>query len=249
MKDHEVLGKLFFELASESRLGILRELQVQGLRMQEIARKLDITDTETCRQLQRLGKARLIQKQPDGTYRLTTYAKLVLDISSPLDFISRYRKYFLVHNAFLLPIEFRARLAELSESKLISITLDHINKTTEMFLKAQKRIDSVVLGGMALIEILRQRSQEGVKIRWLMQESFIPKAPQVLSSWQKLPEIRTTPSALGYIVVTDKAASLTIRKNDGAMSYSSFYGEDASFLKWAEDLFTYEWQKAKPWHP
>jgi len=32
------------------------------------------------------------------------------------------------------------------------------------------------------------------------------------------------------------------------MSYSPFYGEDASFLKWTEDLFAHEWEKAKPWH-
>ncbi len=243
------LDKLFFELASESRLGILRELQARELKMQEIARRLNLTDTETCRQLQRLSEAMLIQKKPDGTYTLTGYAKLVLNICSPLEFVSRYKEYFLDHDSSLLPIEFRARLAELSGGTLIHKTVEHINKTTEMFWGAQKRIDTVVLGGVALIEILRQRSQEGVKIRWLMHESFIPNAPSVLSSWKQLPEIRTTPKVLGYVVVTDKAALLSILENDGTMSYSPFYGEDASFLKWAEDLFIHEWEKAKPWHP
>lgn len=227
----------------------MNELQTKGLRMQELARKLKLTDTETCRQLQRLGEARLVQKQVDGTYKLTPYAKLVLDTSSSLDFISKYRDYFLDHNASLLPIEFRARLGELSECKFIPVTVDHINKTTEMFWEAKERIDTVILGALALIDILRERSQEGVKIRWLMQESFISGASSTLRSWKTLPEIRTIPLALGYIVVTDKAVSLTIRQNDGSMSYSSFYGEDASSLKWAKDLFDYEFERAKPWHP
>ena len=248
MESQESLDKLFFELASESRLGILRELQQRELRMQEIARKLDLTDTEACRQLQRLSETMLVQKQPDGTYKLTGFAKIVLSICQPLEFVSRYRKYFRDHDSSLLPIEFRARLAELSGGTLIQTTVEHINKTTEMFLAAEKRIDTVVLGGVALIEILRQRGQEGVKMRWLMLESFIPSAPSVLSSWKRLPEIRTTPKVLGYIVVTDKAALLSILENDGTMSYSPFYGEDASFLKWTEDLFTHEWEKAKPWH-
>ena len=249
MGSEEGIEKLFFDLASESRLGILKELQVKELRMQELARRLNLTDTEVSRQLQRLSESMLIQKQPDGTYSLTGYAKLVLSICSPLGFISRYKEYFRDHDSSLLPIEFRARLAELSGGTLISKTVEHINKTTEMFWGAQKRIDTVVLGGVALIEILKQRSQEGVKIRWLMHESFIPNAPSVLSSWKQLPEIRRTPNVLGYVVVTDKAALLSILENDGTMSYSPFYGEDASFLKWAEDLFIHEWEKAKPWQP
>ena len=249
MGDLQGLDKLFFELASESRLGILMELEVKGLRMKELARQLDLTDTEASRQVQRLSDALLIQKQPDGTYILTGYAKLVLSICQPLEFVSRYKEYFRDHDSSLLPIEFRARLAELSRGTLIPTTVGHINKTTEMFLAAEKRIDTVVLGGVALIEILKQRSQEGVKIRWLMDESFIPNAPSVLSSWKRLPEIRTTPKVLGYVVVTDKAALLSILENDGTMSYSPFYGEDVSFLKWTEDLFINEWEKAKPWHP
>jgi predicted transcriptional regulator len=249
MENSEGTDRLFYELASESRLGILRTLQAKNSKMQEIARKLDLTDTEAFRQLQRLSEAQLVQKQSDGTYRLTAYAKLVLDTASPLDFIFRYKEYFLDHDASLLPIEFRARLAELSGGTLFHRTVEHINKTTEMFRGAQKRIDTVVLGGVALIEILKQRSEEGVKIRWLMHESFIPNAPSVLSSWKRLPEIRTTPKVLGYVVVTDKAALLSILENDGTMSYSPFYGEDVSFLKWTEDLFIHEWEKAKPWHP
>ncbi len=216
--------------------------------MQELAKKLDLTDTETCRQLQRLSEARLVQKKVDATYGITPYAKLVLDNCSSLGFISKFRDYFFNHNALLLPIEFRARLNELSECTLISVTLDHINKTTEMFLEAKKHIDTVVLGSVALIDILKKRSEEGVKIRWLMQESFIPDASTVLCSWMQFPEIRTTPMALGYIVVTEKAASMTNREMNGAMSFSSFYGVDASSLKLAQDLFDYEYERAKPWH-
>ena len=78
MDGSQGLDKLFFELASESRLSILCELQANGLRMQEIARRLKITDTETSRQLLRLSDASLIQKQPDGAYVVTQYGKLLL---------------------------------------------------------------------------------------------------------------------------------------------------------------------------
>jgi predicted transcriptional regulator len=243
------VGRLFFELASESRLGILRELKVKELKMQELAKKLALTDTETCRQLQRLSEARMIKKQPDATYKLTPYARFVLEVASPMDFISQHREYFLDHNAFLLPAEFRARLTEVSDCEFLLSAAESINKVTEAFLNAADRIDTVIQGGIALIEVLRKRSLEGVKIRWLMLESFIPKAPSVLDSWKPLPEIRITPMPLGLMLVTEKEANFNLQRTDGTIDYASFHGTSPLFMKWVNDLWMHEWEKAKPWHP
>ena len=92
------LDKLFFELASESRLSILFELQAGGLRMQEIARRLKITDTETSRQLLRLSEASLIQKQPDGAYSVTEYGKLLLQFSCSFEFALKFKQSLLKRN-------------------------------------------------------------------------------------------------------------------------------------------------------
>ena len=62
MGEESGLDKLFFELASESRLNILRELKKENLKMQEIARRLDVTPTEAFRQLERLTAALLVQR-------------------------------------------------------------------------------------------------------------------------------------------------------------------------------------------
>ncbi len=247
MESQEGLDRLFFELASESRLGILRALQENDLRMLEIARCLNLTDTETCRQLQRLSDARLVQKQADGTYRITTYAKIVLSTSSHLDFIFKHREYFLEHDSSFLPVEYRARFGELSGGKLTPTTMETLNKVTVMLRNAQNRIDGTIEVGFDLhLQIMRQRLLEGVKVRWLIQESFLNTAKSMLSSTEKLPEIRSTPRIFWHLYQTEKAAAFCLRQNDGTMSYSAFFGEDASFLKWANDLYTYDWEKAKP---
>ena len=243
------LDKLFYELANESRLGIMHELQAGELRLLEIARRLDLTDTETSRQLQRLSEARLVQKYPNGPYGLTTFAKLLLDASSLMGFISKNREYFLDHDAFLLPSEFRARLGELSNVRTITSTVETLNYVCEMFRSAEKMIDATVVGMDTIVDIEIQRLKEGVKVKWLMLETFLPKARSKLCSVEKLPEMRWTPSIFGHVGVTDKAAILTIKRNDGALSYDAFVGEDPSFLKFAEDLFMHEWEKARPWHP
>ena len=67
------LENLFFNLSSESRLDILDAVGVEGLRMNEIAKKVDITATEASRQIQRLSDDSLIQKHTDGTYELSNF--------------------------------------------------------------------------------------------------------------------------------------------------------------------------------
>ena len=70
LEDQERIERLYFELASESRLSILQELSKQDGKMREIARKLELTTTEAFRQLQRLNDALLVQKNPEGAYAL-----------------------------------------------------------------------------------------------------------------------------------------------------------------------------------
>ena len=249
MENREGLDKLFFELASESRLGILRELGAKNLRMQEVARRLDLTDTETCRQLQRLSDARLIQKQPDGNYGLTAYAKLVLNISSPLDFVSKFKEYFLEHEALSLPCEFRIRFEELSGGQLSPIMMETFNRVAVMLRSAQERIDVTIEVGSDLhLEIMMQRLKQGLRVRWLIQESFLNTAKATFLSEGKLPEIRVTPHIFSHLYLTEKAAAFCLRNNNGVMDYSTFFGEDQEFLKWTNDLYNHEWQKAKPWH-
>ncbi len=248
-EDQSRIDRLFFELASESRLGILHELQSNNLRMHRIAQNLDLTETEACRQLQKLSDANMVQKQPDGTYALTTYGRLLLELTSPLSFVSRYKEFFLKHNIFLLPGELRARLGDLSGCQLFSSTIETINQVAEMVNTSQKRIDSVILGLESIDELMRQRRQEGVKVRWLIEENFTSRAQNILGSWKQIPEIRVVASVIGHYTVTDNAAILTLRQNDGTMGFSSLIGRAPSFLRWVEDLFTYEWERAYIWRP
>jgi len=87
------LDKLFFELASESRLSILRLLQKENLKMQEIARRLDVTATEAFRQLDRLSTTSLVKRLPDGAFTISEYGNLVLQVSSSLEFISKHKHF------------------------------------------------------------------------------------------------------------------------------------------------------------
>jgi predicted transcriptional regulator len=138
MKNQEGVERLFFELASESRLSILRELNEKNWKMNDVARKLDLTTTETFRQLQRLNESMLAQKQPDSTYAITQYGKLVLHVSSSLEFILKHKEYFTNHNVLVLPPQFLNRMGELSQAELKMGMVESTMKSSQLIGEAEK---------------------------------------------------------------------------------------------------------------
>ena len=79
-------------------LQFFEELCHSQLKMQDIARKLDLTATEASRQLQRMSQAKLIERGPEGTYTTTQFGKLLLTLSASMDFVYKNDDYFLAHD-------------------------------------------------------------------------------------------------------------------------------------------------------
>jgi predicted transcriptional regulator len=239
------MEELLYELSSESRLSILRELNKKNCNMTGVANKLDLTTTEASRQLQRLSDALLAQKQPDGTYSITNYGRLVLHLSSPLEFVFKHREYFITHDIWGLPDQFLSRLGELSGSNLNMDSLENINTTERMTREAREYI---WMGGfeqpLNINQILAELVPKGVKCRSLFLESFIPKvplAPEVArgTEWRR---IDTFPVSL---LTTENWGGIAFPFNDGRADYAGFVGTDPIFLNWARDLFLYYWEKGK----
>ncbi len=243
MENQEGLAKLFFELASDSRLGILHELQSENLKMQEIARRLDVTATEAFRQLERLSAALLVQRQPEGSYAITLYGKLVLQLASPLDFVSKHKEYFSTHDLSPLPYQFINRLGELSQATHITNTMESLNKGQRMFIEAEQY-------GLGLAEgvvpelmgpVMDKKIQEGLRFKFLIPESRLPPNSLGIANM----EMRGLTDIPFIIAVTEKEALTCFRSIEGRMDYAAFHGKDPIFHTWAKDLFLYYWEKGK----
>lgn len=234
---------MYFELASQSRLSILRELQSEKLKMQEIARRLDVTATEAFRQLERLSTALLVRKLPDGTFELAEYGKLVLQISSSLEFVSKYRDYFSKHDTMRLPIPFVNRLGELSKTTLITDTMESLNRGQRMFLSAERFGWGLAEGVVPELigPLMTERVSKGMKCKFIVHESYLPPSSETTPNV----EVRGLLDVPAVVALTEKEAVVCFRLIDGKIDYAGFYGEDETFRNWVKDLFLYFWEKAK----
>lgn len=244
MENHEGIEKLFFELASESRLSILRELQAENLKMNKIASRLDVTATEAFRQLQRLSEAMLVQRQPEGTFAITCYGKLVLHLCSSFEFASKHREYFLTHDVWRLPMQFVNRLGELSQTKLIMDAMENINMGEQMFIEAEQYAWGLAEGRVPELmdPIMDQKIRKGLKLKMLIPESDLSTVPAMKTPNVELRGISDIPAIIG---ITEKEATVCFRFIGGRLDYAGFSGKDPTFLNWAKDLFLYYWEKGK----
>ncbi|NHH96815.1 hypothetical protein DYY66_2191 [Candidatus Nitrosotalea sp. FS] len=101
--DHEDTANTFLELASEQRLAILLKLQEGPVKVSTIAKELGATVPEVYRNFERLVKSDFIEKNPDGSYGITTTGKILASQVSLIGFLSANKKYFKGHDMDTLP--------------------------------------------------------------------------------------------------------------------------------------------------
>ncbi len=243
MEGQERIERLYFELASESRLGILQELKKQDAKMRELARKLELTTTEAFRQLQRLNDAFLVQKKPEGTYAITEYGLLVLEFSTFLEFIHSHRQYFSTHNVRGLPYQFLNRISELSQADFSPNMMENINSAERVAKEAEKYMWG---GGLEQPLNIRGALQEGISkgvtYRFLFPKRFIPKE-LTIPGLAKAAEIRSFEDLPFNVALSEKEAGISFQFLDGKVDYVSFVGKNPMFLGWVKDLFLYYWDK------
>ena len=229
MENQVELAELFFELASDSRLSILRELQGAEIKMQEIARRLDVTATEAFRQLERLSAALLVTRQPEGTYTITPYGKLVLQLSSPLSFLLKHREYFSTHDAHVLPYQFIHRLGELDVATFIADTMESLNKAQRLFIEMTQFGWGMAEGVIPELmgPVMDQQVSRGIKMRFLIPESKLPPgAPR----YSELGDPRFTRNPCSYSFERKRSNGLPApeRWKNGLLSFlwvrPGFYG-------------------------
>jgi len=246
LKNDEGIEKLFFELASESRLSIMCELRNENLKMQEIARRLDVTATEAFRQLERLSAALLVQRQPDGTFAIAEYGKLVLQLSSSLEFVSKQRDYFSTHDIIRLPLQFVNRLNELSQADLVMDTIESLNKGERAFMEAEQYGWGIAEGTIPehMDSIMAERIQKGLKLKFLIPENRLSANVSPPAMARNL-EVRCLSDLPVLVVLTEKEGGVCFSQVGGRIDYAGFFGNDPAFLNWVKDLFLYYWEKGK----
>ena len=180
----------------------------------------------------------LVQKQPEGTYGSTQYGKLVLQLSSPLEFVFRHKEYFLTHDIWRLPFQFVNRIGELSQANLIMDTMESMNRSERMFTEAEQYIWGIGEGPVPELmgPIINEKIRKGIKLKMLGPEGALVAIPSPSPRNVELRGLSDIPVIIG---LTEEGAAVCFRLVGGRTDYAGFSGKDPVFLNWVKDLFLY----------
>ena len=117
--DIEKISEAFLEISSQQRLEIINILAEKRTKLSALAKELDATSSEIHRNLNRLIKSKIISKDVDGLYYLTTYGKMIYSQISAWILFLNNSKYFEKHNFGNLDAKIVQSIGALSNSKHI----------------------------------------------------------------------------------------------------------------------------------
>jgi len=240
------------EISSEQRLKIILNLLEKNSRLSELAKIVDATVPEIHRNLDRLTKARIVQKNSDGLFCLSTYGKTVCKIFPLVNFLSQNKEYFKNHDFGNLPDKFIVRLGSLSNCNYIKGVSIVLEKWKEIIENANEYIFGIVYEyPLELVEPIVTRAKNGVKVKSIFSKSaIIPKGRKKLVEQLDFSDLieeekidrKIIKSIPVVIMLNEKEASINFHSLEQEVDMSSmFYDTDPKFHEWCLDYFRYCW--------
>lgn len=243
MRTHELL----FELSHPVRYEITKRLSEQPLRLTRIGESVDANNPEVSRHLDRLKKARLVAKDPDGYYSMTPFGRLIQSMLPGLSFISDHPDYFMEHDLSLLPPQFICRLGELSNCSLTEGTINNLGISTKLVQDATERSDLITMEIPHDTTAYHERFDDGVEWRLIVHEDSLPQCGLGECTDPEIQKRIRFHSRLPVIMIlTENEGAVMFPNHKGAFDFAAgFNSSDPVFLDWCEDLFEYLWEKGK----
>lgn len=252
--DSQKASEDFLELASEQRLSILFLLLEKKLTISKIAQELDASAPEIHRNITRMLKNKLVEKDNDSNFTLTVCGKVICDLLPSFLFISKTRLFFEKHDLGNLDIKFIQRLGSLQEHKKIKGFVKVLEKWTEIHNNSEKYIFNLlpeVPYSKEIIETVESKLKSGITIKSIFSEStIVPEERKEIfqkKNFQKfikegnLERKMTNHISIVVLLNENEACVIFPTKNGESDLSEMFYSKDTQFHSWCLDYFNDCW--------
>ena len=255
------LCSLLFELSSQDRLNILRQVEDEPMVVTKISKKLDLAVQETSRHLSRLRKIGLAERDHEGFNRISRYGSLVLKLLPALEFSHRYSDYLSTHDIDRIPHSFLQRLGDLNGSELPDDIAIGFHNVDRLLVESEEYIHSMT--DQYLVShspLVTEALERGVLMKNIDDPFSLP--PQDIPEEWSNPSFRKALSqgrADGslqerflekfevYLYMSEKSVAVVgFPKLDGKFDYLGFSSRDERMHDWCSDLFDHYWEVSRP---
>ena len=254
--DPQKIAEDFLELASEQRLGILFLLLEKKLTISKIAEELDATAPEIHRNITRMLKNKLVEKDNDSNFSLTVFGKVICDLLPSFSFVSENRTFFEKHDLGNLEIKFIQRLGSLQEHKKIKGFVKVLEKWTEIHNNSEKYIYNLlpeVPYSKEIIETVESKLKSGIAIKSIFSEStIVPEERKEIFQKKNFQKFirdgnleRKMLNRISIVTLLNEKEACVIFPTNGESDLSEMlYSKDPQFHAWCLDYFNSCWNES-----
>lgn len=242
------VDKLFQELASKKRLGIIGALGQKPMKFTEISDEFDMTSPEASRHLGRLIDAKLIEKKGDGNYSITFFGEMVLTSISELEFIAEKSEHFLSHDASPIPDHLLERMEDLSDGQIVTGVYKIIDTVDE---KLDEIEDYLFYMTDDIPNLYIRKSEkkiaDGIEVRVILpkgtHQDLLANVDEKLVGKVNVRVLEKVNMAVN---VNDVFATIALPGTDGNIDRQAvLFGSDSKFRQWCKEVFEYYWERAE----
>jgi hypothetical protein len=225
-----------------TRLKILDLLGGGSRALADIARNLDLSKPEISRHLTKMRELNLIEKG-DKIHHLTSLGEVILNLTSPIEFLIKYYDYFMNHKVDL-PFSFIRDIDSLMNSEFMSGTGYFMSKIEEIR-------KNVANEGKMMVDQPFPGSRDQIEKALLIVPSYAKSENlnlEVLQNFCKYFEIRTLPVINLTLGILDGKYGFLLfpERITGKIDYNhAFYVTDDMGLDFLSRLWDYFWEKAE----
>jgi predicted transcriptional regulator len=255
----EALSDLLFELSNDDRLQILYELDKENLKLSHIARELDFSVQETTRNIARLVESKLVTRNINGAYEITSYGHQAIKLLDGYRFISKHSDYFVDHSLKELPYKFQTRIGELNDCKPVKRLMDTFGIIEKILREVEDYylyITNETLSTASGYQLSLRAHDSGVQGKGIKPTGFTRS--RILSDnipeevWKEIGSYKTKGSLENKyleridfaLFMSEKEVLFDFPDNDGNFDYMGFTSTDEKAVEWCKDVFNYYWERA-----
>ena len=255
--DIETTSENFLEISSEQRLSIIFLLDKEKLSLSKIAKELDASSSEIHRNISRLLKSNLIEKDSESDFSLTSLGKATCMMIPSFSFITENSSFFKKHDFGNLETKFIQRLGSLNDHKKIKGFVKVLEKWKDIHENSEKFIFNLlpeVPYSKEIIEIVENKLKSEIPIKSIFSEdTIVPEERKEIfekKNFQKfvkdgILERKMIKNISVVTLLNEKEAGIIFPLKNGEPDLSEMlYSTDPEFCDWCLDFFNFCWKNS-----
>ncbi len=252
------IQELFFELSHQGRYQILEAIAKHQKKHGQLEEDLGLPGPEVTRHLKRLLNMKLIEKENDGAYKLTSFCQIIFLILPFLQNVTNYVDFINSHDFAPIPLDIFFQIAMISGIELRTKTMENVELWGNLVKDANQYIYSITDQlQTSMIPLIQKRIQSGksLDIKAIIEQGLFERFtntndatisdPELLKRIDIFENVRLLKKISISLTITENGALIFLRSGNSIDYEQAIFGKSPAFIAATKKIFGIFWDRAK----